>query len=509
MFNVETQGVNANLVYTVSAGDEFDGLSLGMISNNKIKGVIPVVFSQMDESRFLKYNISGKTPVSEYFKGNVSKRKMLNVLAGVSEAIMASEEYMVDTSLFVLDLDYIFVDSMTGEVGMICLPVLNSNIGFKNLPTFFKQIVCGTQIDLSENCDYVAKLISFFNVDKVFSVSEFRQFVETLNSNHSSVGTAVSYEPVVRGSYSPPVAAVSAPNVPEQSVPQATTYVAPAVPPVAAPEVPVPQKAVPPVPVPAAKPSKKKAKDKKKTKEAAEVSAASLPEGEKPMSIFTLLTKYSKENLEIYKAQKAAAQSGKEVAAPGKKKPEKKKKEIVTPFAVPNQPAPMKSVSEAAAKKPASMPVNIPNVPVAPQVPDSIPKYNPSSLDVKSASFGETTVLNAAPAAGETTVLNAVAAKPSPYLVRVRNNERVLIDKPCFRIGKERSYVDYFIADNTAISRSHADIISNSRGYFIIDKNSTNHTFVNGVAIQSEAEVKIEPGCKIRLANEEFEFVIG
>lgn len=515
MFNVETQGVNANLVYTVGERDEFDGLALGMISNNKIKGVIPVVFSQMDENRFLSYNISGKTSLSEYFKGNVQKRKMLNVLAGISEAIMASEEYMVDTSLFVLDPNYIFIDFLTEEVGLICLPIVNSNIGFDNLSMFFKQLVCGTQIDLSENCDYIAKLISFFNIDKAFSISEFRLFVETLNSSSSAVSPA-SYQPAPAPvAYQQPEAPKSNTTVisqaagvasnPAPSNPQ-PSFAAPAsmpqTPPVAGNSAP---------PVPAAKPSKKNAKDKKKAKAEAQAPVAQLPDGEKPMSIFTLLTKYSKENLEIYKAQKSAAQGGKAPAAEKPKKDSaKKKKEVVASFAVPNQPAPMKAPAPVAApSKPASMQVNVPNVSQAPQVPDSIPKYTPGSMDVKSASFGETTVLGVAPTAGETTVLNAVAAKPMPYLIRMKNNERIVIDKPGFRIGKERSYVDYFIADNPAISRSHADIISNSRGYFIIDRNSTNHTFVNGVAIQSESEVKIEPGCKIRLANEEFEFVIG
>jgi pSer/pThr/pTyr-binding forkhead associated (FHA) protein len=39
-----------------------------------------------------------------------------------------------------------------------------------------------------------------------------------------------------------------------------------------------------------------------------------------------------------------------------------------------------------------------------------------------------------------------------------------------------------------------------------MDTNSTNHTYVNGGMIQSNAEIKISHGTKICLANEEFEF---
>jgi len=91
-------------------------------------------------------------------------------------------------------------------------------------------------------------------------------------------------------------------------------------------------------------------------------------------------------------------------------------------------------------------------------------------------------------------------------LIRAKNNEKVWINKPDFRIGKEKSYVDYFIADNSSISRSHANIVSRNGEYYIIDTNSTNHTYVNGVMIQSNVEAQITDRTKITLGNEEFEF---
>ena len=122
--------------------------------------------------------------------------------------------------------------------------------------------------------------------------------------------------------------------------------------------------------------------------------------------------------------------------------------------------------------------------------------------------FGETTVLGGG-AIGETTVLTAAqnpAKAITPYLIRTKNNEKISLNKPVFRVGKERSYVDYFIGDNTAISRSHANIITRDGEYFVVDTNSTNHTFVNGVMIQSNVETPIAHGDKIRMANEDFEF---
>lgn len=91
-------------------------------------------------------------------------------------------------------------------------------------------------------------------------------------------------------------------------------------------------------------------------------------------------------------------------------------------------------------------------------------------------------------------------------LYRVLTNESIPIHKQVYRLGKEKSYADYFISDNYAVSRSHADIIRREQRYFIMDLNSKNKTFVNGVAITPRKEVEIHEGDNVRLGNEEFIF---
>lgn len=95
-----------------------------------------------------------------------------------------------------------------------------------------------------------------------------------------------------------------------------------------------------------------------------------------------------------------------------------------------------------------------------------------------------------------------------PTLCRSATGQTVEINKPVFRLGKERSYVDYFISDNQAISRSHADIISRGDHFFVCDRNSTNHTYINGRILDAEREELIADGDVLRLANEEFVFQI-
>lgn len=93
-----------------------------------------------------------------------------------------------------------------------------------------------------------------------------------------------------------------------------------------------------------------------------------------------------------------------------------------------------------------------------------------------------------------------------PYLIRKNTFDRIDINKPVFRIGKEKSYVDYFIGDNNTISRLHADIISRDNRYYLKDNNSTNHSYINGSVVQGNQETELFDGAVVTLSNEDFEF---
>lgn len=96
-----------------------------------------------------------------------------------------------------------------------------------------------------------------------------------------------------------------------------------------------------------------------------------------------------------------------------------------------------------------------------------------------------------------------------PKLYRVVTDETIIIDKAVFRIGKEKSYADYFVSNNGAVSRNHCDIIVRGTRYFVMDLNSKNRTFINDHVIDVRQETEIFDGDRLRLANEEFIFYAG
>lgn len=549
-FTYENQGNNTYLVYKIGASDNVDTMSLGMITNNKIDGIVPTLFTQSDTDRFIKYNISAKVSAKEFLSGVVNKKRLLGVFISVLKAIKSTEEYMIDARSLLIDLEHIYVDVSKCDAMLVCLPLVRQNESV-NIPMFFKQIMFSTQFDQNENCDYVAQIINYLNSTPVFSVEAFEKLLMDIDAENLNIAASKA------------VVGQQKPVQPQsQSLSQQPKPMQPAMNQLKNPQVQTNM------------PSQGKMQSQRETQSANNVVQPNqvnfaVPNmnpqnqnrinnnvqmgtnisgtyvetaSEKQMSMFGLLTHYSKENKQIYERQKAqrkaqkeaekngAAMAGQNVKAsnasfaipgqPPQQRPQSAQAQPQRQFAQPNQAVQMNAGASRVQQTqsqpmPQAQPMQQAQQPQPMQNQNTNtgmtgnPSVPPQILEnmTKAGNFGETTVLGVGSEAGETTVLGASQAQIiKPYLLRIKNNERIELNKPVFRIGKERSYVDYFVSDNTAVSRSHANIINKENEFYIVDTNSTNHTYVNGSMIQSNVETKIEHGTKIRLANEDFEF---
>jgi pSer/pThr/pTyr-binding forkhead associated (FHA) protein len=532
-FQIETQGADTYLVYRIDESDTLDSLSLGMVTNNHIKGIAPILLYQMDANKYLKYRITAKRSVATFFEGAVTRKRLLGVFSGIADAILSAEEYMIDTTRFIFDLDYVFVDVTTCETLLICLPIIPTERSATDLSAFFKQIVFNTQFDQTENTDYVAKIISYLNGTINFSLVDFAALLKRVlnEGNQPAIANAQPKQQVLiqPPSVSQPMQTVAPMYVQQPVVQQVTPVQRP---------VTQPQKLSPPPPPPP-QASQKQASPQpfaipnpqgaqRAPAQPKQTVASAVSSNEPEISFLYLMQHYNKENKAAYDAQKAQKKAQKEqgqqaIPAPPKKPKDARKTKGASgaagavPFAIPGQhqapngnppyyPQPAAYQIPQAQPQPMMQQPAPQQTPVIQQPPQQV-QQPMTTVAAHPANFGETTVLNNA-IAGSTTVLgvDSAAQSATPHLVRIRNNERISLNKPVFRIGKEKSFVDYFIGDNTAISRSHADFTARNGEYFVTDMNSTNHTYVNGVMIQSSTEVKLAHGARIKLANEEFEF---
>lgn len=183
-FTSEEQGSRRYLVYKKRTEDVTDTVAMGMISNNRIEGTAPFVRIQMDETVYMKYDITGLVTLREYLSGTVNRKKLLGALESILDTIMAAEDYMLESSAYVLDMDYIFVNTDTMEISMVVLPVVRKGIEVK---TFFRELLSNIQYNQSEDCTYVATLISSFQNSQTFSLDDFKETINKLKLKQMEV----------------------------------------------------------------------------------------------------------------------------------------------------------------------------------------------------------------------------------------------------------------------------------------------------------------------------------
>ena len=172
-----------------------------------------------------------------------------------------------------------------------------------------------------------------------------------------------------------------------------------------------------------------------------------------------------------------------------------------------NNPAPNSIPSPAPTNAQSFNRVQPMNQPVNPAMGQ--PVNQPTSRPQAPANFAQNTPSEKTQfpvdGAGDTTVLGAGSA--GFILMRKNGSEKISINKPEFYIGKERAKVDYCITNNNSISRRHAKIKVRAGKCYISDLGSTNCTYINGTKLSPNQEVALIPGDKIKLSNEEFEYI--
>ena len=517
-FSYENQGSSSFLAYKLSAAEQIDTFTLNMITCNRMNGILPVSFFQRDESRFLNFNVSSKTTLKSFLSGQVSGQRLLNVFLSIAETLVSSEEYMIDSQTFIVDPAHIFVNVSNSEAQLICLPVLPNPNEKTDMCKFYKDILFEVQFSPTENSSYLPRLINFLNScgSELFSLSQFRDLIRDLiKEAHSPKGAAQNIQiqpashagaPIPQSSGGQMYAGINTPisvqsqanpiQAPNQIVqPYANLVQVPGVVSPSAAQPPKAQKsglfhfgktkaekspqAIPLAPTPASRAPAPASQPAKKGKEKVQKNASKIKNAPNPS----------------FQIPQSGNSSSAGSGAPS--------------MAIPGQ-QPVYNTASAPAAAASSAQRSIPEPPVS-MVPIS---SNPAALayTVPSQGFGETTVLGSA--SGETTVLGSQGIEMQgqlvrqPFLVRLKSGETFAVTKAVFRMGKEKSYVDYFVSDNTAVSRTHADLIIKDGKYYIQDNNSTNHTYVNDQMIPGNTPVQIEDGATFSLANEKFRLTL-
>ena len=440
-----------------------------------------------------KYNITSMTALEDVLIGVINRKKLIALLESMTKSLLYAQQYLLSEEDFLLDAAHIYVDASTGQASLIAKPVIMP--GGSSYQNFIKAVLNSVISDESEDCTYIVKIRNYVNRRDGFSYEGFLEVLHKLDSFENSVYTRADITPKQEKSVA------EQPKV-GQPLPQPTAgnpiaSKAPTVPNI--PNIPNNQNAsdapkgmtIPQIPQAA----KKEAQIPKQPKE----------EKEKGFGFGKLFGKKEKESNPqkkqssplnfAYPGKTAAESVGNPVgmAIPGRSNLNAQPVSAPQPQA----PAPMPAQSANVPQQQMQQPVQAQQGRPAQQV--SYVEEDYGNTIMMSDDDGATVLLT-----GDEDGLNISSAARRVYITREKNQQKMEIAKPMFKLGRSADTADFYVAGNGMVGREHAFIIQEDEHVFIKDNNSKNHTYVNDEMVRAGERVELKDQDVVRLADENF-----
>ncbi|MDD6035300.1 MAG: DUF6382 domain-containing protein [Lachnospiraceae bacterium] len=432
---------------SASLEEEVNTYQLKMIENNNISGILPIHSMRMNGMYKLQYDITGKSRLIDYLnKENCSGRRAVKVLYSFLYALVHAEEYLLTYKQFLLEKEYIYLNE-NDEVSFVYLPLSTRAV---TTPEHIQSFIKGLLLE-----HFTADGDAFFlGLLRYVSMPEYSLLglLKKLEAEQEKGMPSVKQKEPVR-SENAPVAALNT-HAGAANVQGGNSG--------------VPVKGQAGAGMSAA--MKKSEEPVKKTSEPPKKKGG--PEGEAGVFNFAVPGMAAAPSVPVKKDEKHKEKTKEKKPSffdsllGGKNKEKPAKAEAV--------PTPVKEVK-------AEAPVN------------------------KMAGEGwvGTQIVGREQEYSKTVCLTDDEEKVEAVFEHA--GKRVSLTHFPYYVGRENA--DYVIA-RPRISRKHIHIIKREERYYVIDDNSTNHTYLNGNIIAPYTEIEITSGDNIRLADETLTFYV-
>lgn len=538
-FKVRNIGSEKYLSYILNDDCEFDEELLDYLEENKIPELIDIIYEEDDENDYLTYNVTGRTTVDALLSNTVNAEKILGIVRGVASGIVNLRDLGIPASYVILHKGFTYVNPVTYDVGMLCVPVeadANINAEFR---TFVKDILTSVKYDDSEDCNYVARLLNLLNTDK-FTV---RNFYSQLTELMESAGMQVEGKFLdIDGDIS--VSQSTVDTSPDTSMDDLPEYKD-----VSFGEDDGSEEEDDTVADVDSLFKDLTFDDSEKQEEGKSVSDGI------DMSVFddSVFDDLETENVDDDSDYTEALTSDVEVPEPQEPKTQSSLTEVaqttdgvmevelerqeeqipvlISTDEVMDNPPVVKNIKINRAKIIQKAVVDAEESRIdnpteqitAPQYMNGEAVEPETNMDPVTSKVeteekkgtGSTVELTGGMNVVKDSDSEVAAAvskgvpKAMPYIVRVNTGERVMINKAVFKIGKAGRGVDYHVGGNGAISKVHIIIYQREDGCYLKDNKTTNGTYLNGQRLDDNGEMKLSNDAMISIGGEDFIFKLS
>lgn len=456
--------------YRLGAAEKIDNYAMNTIMNNQIDGVLNINRESENGTEVFYMKVTSLVPLSLLLDKPVQKDFIINVIERLVQIAKDADDFLLNPDYFLFDHENIYINLSTKQVWMIYLPIIRKGEKL-DVKSFIKKLIFDVCFDMSEDCNYVAGLINIINSKEQISMEKTLEVIRNINRSNS---VGASSAPFLKNQNEWNAAYAQKDNAgPVYGTQTVSSVAAGNNIPTASREMPVPNTGAVNIP-----------ENQRK-----------VPTEKKPGLLNGLFSKKEKEEKNKKSVQPAKVQRNSRNS---------------NNIAIPGQP-PVYSSQNPQNQIPQNQ--NPQNRIPQNQVPaNSVPAPSRAMMEESDGNrnLENTIMIGGAAREGKTVLKSNVVINGKARITRIRTNETVTITSGQFKIGRERSYVDFYVGDNSTIGRIHAQIDVNNGKYYLTDINSLNHTYVENGALQLQPgqPYELHSGIRFRLSDEEFLFTI-
>ena len=171
-FTFENQALGAFLVYRLEGRERLDQLAMGMLTHNRIPGILPVNSLLADGTCVVRFPVSSLTALMGYWGGAMGRRKLMAFLVSFCRAVLECQEYMLDPGQILLAWDQVFVEPLSGEARLAYLPVMEGGAQQPAPEVFLQDLLQRTTFAPDEDSSHIPVLLNAVHMPN-FSVEAF------------------------------------------------------------------------------------------------------------------------------------------------------------------------------------------------------------------------------------------------------------------------------------------------------------------------------------------------
>ncbi|HBZ02584.1 MAG TPA: hypothetical protein DEO83_02060 [Lachnospiraceae bacterium] len=461
-FTAKNLGHERYLTYIMGEGMEVDEDVLDYCEENDLSEILDIIYEEDDDFDYLTYDITGKMSISNFSQGVMSRETVLKLLRNVALGMISVKEHAIPLSYILLNKDFMYIDPDSMEVQFLYLPVESDASLSSEFKSFVRQLVAGFVYNVEEDLAYVGQLLTYINGNG-FNLRGLIGLTEALMKD-----AGIGYAAEEGISTDDGTEVVSDADLGEVKEKKAMDFMD---------ELGTADEKLPEI-----------GDDDSDELDEAEAAAENTTEEEAQTEAESIEEIKSKLNDIVNSDENKQADRNVGIQKPVRVSRAAVLKAAAEEIAEEDEKAGAEGEEESKDKK-------------------KDDKNNDSSAkdkdNVETAPKGKTEII-------DNTILGREGAIViNPYLVRVNTDEKIVINKPVFKIGKASRGVDYHIGGNGAVSRQHAIILHKGNQFYIKDNKSTNHTYVDQKPVEGDDEVLLKNNCTITLGDEDFTFKIG